>query len=308
MRIVFFGAGAFGLPALDALSKGAHEILAVVTQPDRPSGRKLLPRPSEAKGWARARCLNVLEYPAGPPGACLEGLRRLDPDLFVVISFGRLLKNDALSIPKRAALNVHASLLPRWRGASPMQSAILAGDGQTGVSVMRMVEALDAGDVLLSRNISMRPDETFLTLQAKLASLGAQALLESLALLEEGRERWTPQEPSAVTTCSKIKKEDGRLKWAEPAQTLDRKVRAFLAWPGAFFFAGKKRVLVKKSRVEAPFTGEAGRVLKTGDDGIWVATSHGALVLEQLQLEGRGVLPAADFLRGFWLKPGDFLL
>ena len=308
MRIVFFGTSSFGLPALEALKNSSHELLAIVTQPDKPSGRNLVPKPSAVKTWAAARGLLTLDFTKDSEADCLRQLSAMNADVFVVISFGRLLKKDILQMPKIAPLNVHASLLPRWRGASPMQSAILAGDAETGVGVMRMVEALDAGDVLLEKRLKLDPRETLLTLEPKLSGLGASALMEALARLEKGTTGWKPQNKDLVTVCAKIKKEDGRLNWTEPAETLDRRVRAFLSWPGSFTFAGDKRIIVKRCRVEPALLGQKpGRVLEASSSGVRVATGKGVLVLEELQLEGRKAMAAGEFLKGFPLKAEDNL-
>ena len=226
MRIVFFGTSSFGLPSLEALKNSSHELLAIVTQPDKPSGRNLAPKPSAVKTWAAARALRTLDLTKDSEADCLRQLSALNADVFVVISFGKLLKKDLLQMPKIAPLNVHASLLPRWRGASPMQSAILAGDAETGVGVMRMVEALDAGDVLLEKRLKLDARETILTLEPKLSDLGASALMEALAGLEKGAADWKPQNKDLVTVCAKIKKEDGRLNWTEPCSRAYRRIDA----------------------------------------------------------------------------------
>ncbi len=308
MNVVFFGTSAFGLPALDALKRSSHKILAVVTQPDKPSGRNLEPKPSVVKQWASTgHSIQTWEFSKGMEEAITKELELLKPDVFVVISFGHLLKKRLLDIPKIAPLNVHASLLPRWRGASPMQSVILAGDKESGVGVMRMVEALDAGDVLLEKRLKLEAAETILTLEPKLAALGASALMEALDILEKGNARWVPQDAARATLCVKIKKEDGRMKWTDPAEMLDRKARAFLAWPGSFAFFNEKRLIVKRCRVETGPGGVPGTVLEAGAGGIRVATAKGTLVLEEIQQEGRKAMPAADFLKGFPLKAGDNL-
>ncbi len=309
MKIVFFGTSAFGLPALDALKNSSHKLLAVVTQPDKPSGRNLEPKTSAVKEWSSKHSIRTLEFSNQTEEACVHEFEGMVPDVFVVISFGRLLKKRLLDIPKIAPLNVHASLLPRWRGASPMQSAILEGDAETGVGVMRMVEALDAGDVLLEKRLQLDARETILTIEPKLAALGASALLEALSLLEKGASHWIPQNKTAVTVCSKIKKDDGRLKWADPAEVLDRRVRAFLSWPGSFTFFNEKRIIVKRCRVDRDRHGQTpGRVLEAGVSGVCVATGQGSLLLEELQLEGRKAMPAGEFLKGFPLKSGDILI
>ena len=307
MNLVFFGTSSFGLPSLDALKDSNHKILAVVTQPDKPSGRKLELKASAVKEWALKNSLPCLDFSRESEEACVGQLTELNADAFVVISFGRLLKKNLLEMPKVAALNVHASLLPRWRGASPMQSAILAGDAETGVGVMRMVEALDAGDVLLEKRVRMEPAESILTLEPKLAALGASALLSALDLLQKGKAPWNPQDSKNVTVCVKIKKEDGHVQWSETAENLDRRVRAFLRWPGSHTFLGEKRLILKRCRVEAGSGHRPGVVLEVGSSGIRVGAGKGVLVLEVLQLEGRNALPAGEFLKGFSLKAGDNL-
>lgn len=308
MTLVFFGTGSFGLPSLDALMKAGLAPLAVITSPDRPAGRDLKPAPSAIKARALEHSLRVVEFHGAGDEACYEAVRKLSPDILLVISFGHLLKKRYLELPSLAPLNVHASLLPRWRGASPMQSALLAGDAQSGVCVMRMVEALDAGDILASRPLALSPAETIFTLESKLAVLGADALVEALRLLEKGQARWVPQEERKATVCSKIKKDDGRVDWSRDAQALDRQVRAFLRWPGSFTTFGGKRLILKRCAVDAAAGGEPGRVLRADEKGIAVATSRGALILEELQQEARKPLNAADFLRGFPVKPGDIFV
>ncbi len=308
MRVVFFGTSPFGLPALDALKNSSHTLLSIVTQPDRPSGRNLTARPSAVKEWATAHALPSLELTKENEIECVRQLSSINADVFIVISFGKLLKLNLLEMPKIAPLNVHASLLPRWRGASPMQSAILAGDAETGVGVIRMVEVLDAGDVLLEKRLKVDARETILTLEPKLAELGAFALIEALSLLEKGAPQWKPQAREGVTVCTKIKKENGRLAWVQPAEILDREVRAFLRWPGSFTFLNEKRIIVKRCRVDLGSPGQApGRVLRADVSGVYVAAGQGTLVLEELQLEGRRAMLAGEFLKGFPLKSGDNL-
>ena len=307
MNLVFFGTSSFGLPSLDALKDSNHKLLAVVTQPDKPSGRKLERRASAVKEWALKKSVPCLDFSRESEEACVQRLAELKADVFIVISFGRLLKKNLLEMPKVVALNVHASLLPRWRGASPMQSAILAGDAETGVGVMRMVEALDAGDVLLEKRLRMEPLESIATLEPKLAVLGASALLNALDLLQKGSALWKSQDANKATVCTKIKKEDGRIVWSETADNLDRRVRAFLNWPGSYTFFGEKRLILKRCRAEAGSGHRSGVVLEAGSSGIRVGTGQGALVLEELQLEGRNALSAGEFLKGFPLKAGDNL-
>ena len=310
MKLVFFGTSPFGLPCLDSIRQSQHQLLAVVTFPDKPSGRKLELKPSAVKRWALDHSIPAIEMVPYAESECFTKLKMLSADLFVVISFGKILKKEYLGLPKLGPLNVHASLLPKYRGASPMQQAILNGEPETGVSVMRMVEAMDAGDVLLSKKMNLDKNETIVTLEPKLQVLAAAALMESLSLIEAqtGKVSWQPQNSQEASYCAKIKKEDGRLIWTHGASWLDREIRAFLSWPGSFAFFNEKRIVVKKAAVrEGHACSKPGKIAAISPEGILVETSQGLLLLEELQLEGRNSLKAAAFLNGFTLKTGDIL-
>jgi methionyl-tRNA formyltransferase len=226
MRIIFLGTAELACPSLRAI---AGDVVLVVTQPDRPRGRQLQLAPPPVKVTARQLGLPVLQ-PARIRDA-VEELRRHQPDLIVVVAYGQLLPPSLLELPPRGCVNVHASLLPRWRGAAPIQHAILAGDTETGVTTMLMNEQMDAGDILLQRAVPIRPDDTTATLQHRLAPLGAELLVETLRL-----PAWQPlpQDPARVTYARKLTKEDGRIDWTKPAVEIERLVRALNPWPGAF--------------------------------------------------------------------------
>src|SRR5438552_4600384 len=238
MRIAFIGTGEIGVPTLRALLNSEHEVVAVVTQPDKPVGRdqRIEPPPIKTALIGRAR----------PPGApifqparikdpqAIEQIRSRTPDAIVVVAYGQILPHDVLEIPRLACLNVHASLLPRWRGAAPLQAAIAAGDFETGITVMYIDEGLDTGDILLQRNVDILPADTGGSLHERLAKIAPEALLESLELLaKEGAPR-VPQDNALATYASKLKRADGKIDWTDPADTIERKIRAFDPWPGAF--------------------------------------------------------------------------
>ncbi len=308
MTLVFFGAGAFGLPSLDALLASDHRLAAVVTSPEKPSGRHLAPKPSAVKLWAIQNHIRVIEMASSKESECFAQLKEIKPDLFIVIAFGKILRKNYLELPVLGAINVHGSLLPKYRGASPMQSAVLGGDSETGVSVMRMVEELDAGEVCLTKKISLQDKETIVTLEPKLSALASHALMESLGPIEARKADWIAQDPNRATYCAKIKKEDGRLRWDLSAQQLDRQVRAYLAWPGSYTLCKGKRLVVKVSRPEISTSPcKHGQIQRVSPAGIAVATSDGCLVLEELQLEGRKTLRASEFLKGTPLKAGELL-
>ena len=302
MRIVFCGTGDIGLPTLKALAASAsHEVVGVITQPDRPSGRDLKCRPPEVKTIALA-----CGIPVAQPERIRKDFSALDswgPDVVVVVAYGQILPRQVLELPRLGCLNLHASLLPRHRGASPVQAAILAGDTETGMTVMYMNEGLDTGDILLSRAVAISSEETGGELHDRLAELGPGALLEALALLEGGSAPRIPQDQALATYAPKLGRHDGRLDWSEPARNLARRVRALTPWPGVSGRIHGAVLKIHRAR-ESRETGLPGTVLSVGTEGIVVACGEGSLVLDEVQLEGRKRLAAGDFLRGFSLAPG----
>ena len=308
MNVIFFGTSSFGIPVLEAL-KRVHSLLAVVTTPDKPSGRHLKPQPSPVKQWAQANGVPAHDYLAKEPSAILPPLKGMRPDVFLVVSFGALLKSDFLSAPRHCCLNIHASLLPKYRGASPMQAALLNGDRGTGVSVMRMIERLDAGDVLLQKNIPVSSDDNILSLQARLSTLGAEAALEALDQLERGTARYTVQDEMGATYTRKIAKSEGRIEWPSNAWDIHHRVSAFLGWPGAHFFFRGKRILAWRSEImDGPQSGAPGTVTDVSERGLAVTAGSGTgLRLLELQLEGKKRLLWTEFRKGFAIKTGDVL-
>jgi len=288
-------------PSLKSLADSPdHELVGVITQPDRPAGRDLKPRASEVKVEALARGI-----PVAQPERIRKDFSALagwDPDVMVVAAYGQILPRAALDIPRFGCLNLHASLLPRHRGAAPIQAAILAGDEESGMTVMYMDEGLDTGDILLARRVPILPADSAGDLHDRLAGLAPAAMLEALALLSSGTAPRAPQDAALATYAPKLGRLDGRLDWAEPSALLARKVRAMSPWPGAS--ARISGAVLKIHSAEASGeSGTPGTVLSAGPQGITVAAGAGSLVLREVQLEGRKRLPAGDFLRGFPLAP-----
>lgn len=301
MRLLFIGTGDIGLPSLEWLIATAkHELVGVVTQPDKPAGRRLVLTPPQVKVRALAAGLPVLQPPK--IRLAVEELRAFGADAAIVAAYGQLLLPEVLRVPRLGCLNLHASLLPRHRGASPIQAAIREGDAETGMTVMYMDEGLDTGDILLMERTPVLADDTGGRLHDRLAALAPVALERALDLLETGTAPRLPQDSALATHCGKLRREDGRLDWTRSAPELERLVRAYDPWPGTFTRLANGAVL-KIHRVSvAPVSGAtaaAGDVLAVdAKAGLIVQCGDGCLRLEEVQAEGGRRLPAADFLRG----------
>ncbi len=313
MRIVFLGSPAFALPTLQALIDSPHDVVAVVTQPDRPAGRGHAPSPPPVKTLALAHGLTVLQPEKVSDPAVVEQIRALEPDVMIVAAYGQILRQRLLDVPKRGSLNVHASLLPKHRGATPITAAILAGDEVTGVTIMEVVRALDAGAMVAHANEPISPFDTTGTLEPRIAAAGARLLLEVLQPWADGDLVATPQDDAASTYVPMMKRKEAEIDWALPAVELWRRVRAFNPWPVAYTASpiGELRIL------EAwPLTGNShklpGTVLdieplpeearRPGAEDMEptfsVQTGEGRLAIVRLQRQGRNPLSGAEFLRG----------
>jgi methionyl-tRNA formyltransferase len=303
MRIVFFGTPEFAVPSLRALLRERYQVVGVVTQPDRPQGRSrsaLVAPP--VKTEALAAHLPVLQ-PARPLGdVFLAGLKRLEPDLGVVVAYGHILRAEVLSLPQHGMINVHASLLPRWRGAAPIQHAILAGETETGISIMQMDAGLDSGPVLHKVATPIGPDETAGHLTARLAELGATALVDALSLLTGGFARPAAQDLKGVTLAPKIDRDSARLDWRRDAPSLARQVRAFDPAPGAWTTLDDAPLKLFGA-VATPEHGEPGLVLAAGERLV-VGCGDGALAVREVQPAGRTRLPVAEWARGRGIAAG----
>ena len=306
-RIVFFGTPDFAVPSLRALLDGTDPVVAVVCQPDKPAGRAQHLSTPPVKQLALHAGVPVLQPEKLRTPDFAATLRPLAPDLIVVAAYGKILPTALLDLPVHGCINVHASLLPKFRGAAPIQWAILRGETVTGVTIMQMNERMDAGDLLLQRQTPIGPDETYGELQARLAELGAAALHEALAQLHAGTLQRQPQHEANVTLAPMVQKEDGRIDWMEPAVSIARKVRAFNPWPSAFTALDARRLKIHRARATSTAAAlPSGTVVATAD-GIEVATSSGTVVIDELQLEGRKRLTAAEFIRGGAIGIGTVL-
>jgi methionyl-tRNA formyltransferase len=306
LRIVFFGTPEFAVPSLRALLAGADPVVGVVCQPDKPAGRGQRVTLPPVKQVALEAHVPVLQPEKLRPPEFLEALRDWAPDLIVVAAYGRILPKSVLDLPRHGCINVHGSLLPKYRGAAPIQWAILRGEEVTGVTIMQMNERMDAGDILLQRETRIGDGETYGELQVRLADIGAQAVMEAVAQLHAGTLCPQPQREEEVTLAPMIEKADGRIDWTEPATAIARKVRAFNPWPSAFAYIDGKLLKIHRAHVVAGGTAAPGVVTAT-NDGIAVATGEGTLVLDELQLEGRKRLSAPEFTRGGGIKIGTVL-
>jgi methionyl-tRNA formyltransferase len=306
MRLIFAGTPEFAARALAALHDAGHAIVLVLTQPDRPAGRGLKLVLSAVKILALERGLRVYQPNSLKDAETLELLRAADADLMVVAAYGLILPEAVLSIARFGAINIHASLLPRWRGAAPIQRAILAGDALTGISIMQMDRGLDTGPVLAAQSLGIAANDTGASLHEKLAALGARLIVSTLARLQRGPLHAEPQSDAGATYAAKISKAEAEIDWREAAVEIERKVRAFDPAPGASTMIGSIGLKIWRAGV-AQANGEPGAVLETGPEGIVVACGNGALKIQELQRAGGKRLTAAQFLAGFPLAAGERL-
>jgi methionyl-tRNA formyltransferase len=300
MRIVFIGAGEIGVPTLQALLRSSeHKLTGVLTQPDKPVGRDQQIEPPPIKRALAGTRISILQPARIKDRQAIEDIRALQPDVIVVVAYGQILPREVLEIPRIACLNLHASLLPRWRGAAPVQAAIAAGDPQTGVSVMYMAEGLDTGDILLQRGIEILPTDTGGSLHNRLAQIAPDALLEALQMLANGNAPRIPQDNTLATHAPKLTRDNGEIDWTEPAEIIERKIRAFNPWPGAFTEIASPRVRKLKifSAAIVNLNGEPGEIWRREKELV-IAAGKGALSLGEVQLEGKRRMEAAKFLLG----------
>jgi methionyl-tRNA formyltransferase len=296
MRIVFIGTGEIGVPSLRALLNSEHEVVAVVTQPDKPVGREQRIEPPPIKKEIAKTRIPILQPARIKDQRAIEAIRDLAPDVIVVVAYGQILPRDVLAIPHLACLNLHASLLPRWRGAAPIQAAIAAGDCETGITTMYMDEGLDTGDILLQRRVEILPNDSGGSLHDRLAQIATEALLESLRLVAPGNAPRISQDNARATYAPKLKREHGQIDWSESAEAIERRIRAYNPWPGAFMKVADQNLKIFSASV-VELNGRPGEILRSDKDLI-VAAGKGALSLAELQLEGKRRMSAAEFLRG----------
>jgi methionyl-tRNA formyltransferase len=303
-RIVFAGSPEFAVAALERLAASRHQVVAVLTQPDRPAGRGRTLQASPVKRCALAHGFDVLQPESlKRDAAAVEQIRQLQPDLIVVVAYGLIMPRAVLDIPRCGCINIHASLLPRWRGAAPIQAALLAGDAQTGVALMRLEEGLDTGPVAACRALTIGADDTAGDLHDRLAQLGADLLMEHLEAILDGTARFTPQPAEGASYAPKLAKADALLDWSQPALAIERRIRAFNPWPVAETRLDGRQLRCWFARAPSAAAGaqrpvRPGEIIAAGAEGIDVGTGAGILRLTSVQIAGRQRLAAGEFARG----------
>ncbi|HEY0733559.1 MAG TPA: methionyl-tRNA formyltransferase [Herpetosiphonaceae bacterium] len=298
MRIVFLGTPSFAAIPLRALVESGHEVVGVVTQPDRPAGRSKTPQAPPVKVAAVELGLPILQPPTLRDPEVVEQLRALRPDVGVVAAYGEILRKNVLEIPPLGYLNVHPSLLPLYRGPTPVAAAILAGDEITGVSIIRLIRAMDAGPIVAQATLTMPPAARAGSLTDELFEIGSQLLVGALPLYASGELQPQPQDESQASYCSLLRKEDGQIDWTKPALVIERAIRAYDPWPGAFTTWQGQPLKIRTARVDADWNGaeEPGTILDRPT--LHVATGSGALELVEIQPAGKRMMPAQEWLRG----------
>ncbi len=310
LRIAFVGTAEFAVPALRALVEGKDTVVAVFTRPDRPAGRGRRLRPPPVKRAAETLELAVRQPERVSRGDGLEALRSAGPDLMVVCAFGEILGEKALAAPPLGAINLHASLLPRFRGAAPIQRALMAGERTTGVTVQWMTREMDAGDILLQREVTIEEEEDFAGLHDRLAALGAEATRESVALIRQGAGPRIPQNDEQATYAPAITKDELVIDWGERAETLARLIRALSPQPGARTTRNNENLKIlgaSEGKKAAREGGIPGQIMELGSDGFWVATGEGCLLVTRVQPAGRRAMSAPDYVKGYPLRADERL-
>lgn len=310
LRIIFSGTPDFAARHLDALLAANYNVVGVFTQPDRPAGRGKKLMPSPVKVVAQEHGLPVFQPASLRPAENQQLIADLNADIMVVVAYGLILPKAVLEMPRLGCINVHGSLLPRWRGAAPIQRSLWAGDDETGVTIMQMDVGLDTGDMLYKLACPITPDDTSTSLYDKLAELGPQGLIETLQLLASGKARPEVQDESQVTYAEKLSKEEALLDWSLSAAQLERCIRAFNPWPMSYFMMDGQPVKVWKASVlEAATNAAPGTILEADKQGIQVATAQGVLNIEELQPAGKKAMKAQDLLnsRKAFFAPGNRL-
>lgn len=304
-RIIFFGTPRFAIPSLTSLLRGPDDVVAVVTQPDRERGRGRKVIPSPVKEVCLQHRPTLLQPEKTKDEVFQEKIKNLRPQLFVVVAYGQILPKSLLQIPEYGAVNVHASLLPKYRGAAPIPWAILKGEKVTGVTTMMMDEGMDTGDILLQTEIPIGEEETSETLHDRLALLGARLLLETVSGMKAGSVHPIPQDPLKATYAPPLKKEDGRIDWSKEAKEINRQIRALNPWPGAFSeWNGQLLKIYRGELREKSSTGKTGVVAWVGSDFIEVETGKGFFLIQEVQLEGKRRMSVREFLAGHPLPVG----
>lgn len=308
MKVVFMGTPDFAVNTLEAILEAGHEVAAVVTQPDKAQGRSGALKMPPVKEKALAHGLKVYQPVKLRTSDVISELEKIKPDVIVVVAFGQLLPKSVLDIPKYGCVNVHASLLPKYRGAAPIQWAVINGDKESGVATMMMEEGLDTGDILLTERYTLAPDETGGSLFDRLADMGAKLLVKTLAGLSEGTITPTPQGEGA-TYASKLEKSTGHIDFTQSAQKIECLIRGLNPWPCAYTYLDGKMLKIWAAALDTEYGGNdaPGTVYKADKKNIYVATGEGGIIIKELQLEGKKRMDTESFLRGSRINPGTVL-
>ena len=321
MNIIFFGSSKFAVPALEEIINAGYKISCVVTQPDRKKGRGLHMEGTEVKKMAQSNGLKIYQPQRINTSEATGFLKNLSPDLFLVISYGQILSQEILDIPKLLAINAHASLLPKYRGASPVSRSIINGDKQTGVTIMKMAKDMDAGPVILQEKINIEDSDTIYTLEEKLSVLATDLVIEALELIKGNKYKLIPQDDKQVSFAPKLKKEDGLIDWSRPAGDISNLIRGCFSWPGAFTYHKGKMLKIYSAEVtrlqnrEVSATGgfaygetsSPGKVIIVDKHQIIVSAGKDSLIIKELQIEGKRRMTAQEFISGHKIKQGDSL-
>jgi len=305
MNIVFMGTPDFALPTLKQLHESTHNVQLVVTQPDRPKGRGRESTPPPVKQFAVENGLPILQPEKSTNPKVVQTLSELNADIFIVVAFGQILKENLLALPRHFCMNLHSSLLPKYRGAAPINWAIINGESETGVTTMKMDAGLDTGDILLTDRVPIHFEEDAQSLHDTLATKGASLVLETLRQLEARTLKPLSQNSSLSSYAPKLKKEDGLIYWDNPALTIHNRVRGLTPWPGAFSYLGSKRLSIRKTEITVGEPSDIpGDIIRTSDRGIEVGTRDGRIIITELQPEGKKRMSAKSFLAGHKIVSG----
>lgn len=307
LKIIFMGTPDFSVPALASLIEAGHDIVAVYSQPPRKSSRGMVRQASPVHQYAQSHGINIFTPESFKDASAIETFAGHQADVAVVVAYGLILPPDVLAAPRYGCLNIHASLLPRWRGAAPIQRALMAGDDKTGITIMAMDAGLDTGAMVMTEETAITPDTTAGSLHDDLSQVGSRLIVKALEQLVDGRLKPVPQSDDGITYARKTTKSEGRIDWQKPAEEIDRQIRGLTPWPGAWFEAEQSdkryRIKIKKAG-PAQGNGAPGEVL---DKSLLVACGYSALRIEQVQREGKSAVSIEEFLRGFNLAPGTIL-
>lgn len=307
MTIVFFGSSKFACTSLEKLINSKHKVEAVVTQPDNPSGRhqKLLPTP--IKSLALKYKLPVYQPSNLKSKEFLKNLKDIGADLFVVVAYGKILTKDILEMPKIMPINLHASLLPKYRGAAPINWAIINGEKETGITVMKVTEPLDSGEIILQKKLAIKETDAFLDISDKLSEIGSGALIETIGLIEKGNFRLIPQNERESNYAPKMKKTDGLIDWNKTSSQIFSLWRGTLGWPQAYTLFNNKTIKLISMGVADNLSGRPGQVVDISKNAITVASKDSAISIKELQPESKKIMTASDFIQGHKIKVGDYL-